>query len=94
MGKLIVLLAAAAAVFYYWRRNRESLDTTWQQASDTASSLSKTASQGANRAADAFVAAAGETKQTATNLSDELKGVAKTSQKEAAAALKDKQADT
>jgi len=93
MGKLIVLLAAAAAAFLYWRRNRESLDTTWQQASDTASSWSKTASQGANRAVDAFATAAGETKQTASNLSDELKDVVSNSQQEAAAALKDKKAD-
>jgi len=93
MTKLIVLLAAAAAAFFYWRKNRESLDRTWQQASDTASSWSTTASEGATRAADAFSTAAGETKQTASNLSDEIQGVVSTSQEEAASALSRKRPD-
>ena len=93
MFKLIVLIGVAAAGYFYWRKNRQSLDATWQQASDTASSWSKTASQGASRATEAFATAAGETKQTAADLSDQLKEVASTTQEEAAAALKPENTD-
>ena len=85
-------LAVAAAAVFYWRKNRQSRDTTWHQASDTASSWSKTASKEADRAAGAVATAAGATKQTASNLSDELKDVVSSSQEEAAAALKDQKA--
>ena len=46
MKWLIALLAAIGAVavgVFFWRKNQESAGSTWNQAEDLASSLTKTA---------------------------------------------------
>ena len=77
MKLLIALLAAIGAVavgVFFWRKNQESAGSTWSQAEDLASSLTKTAAEKAGEAAEKVKATADKATSAASDAADQVTG--------------------
>jgi len=79
MKLLIALLAAIGAVaagVFFWRRNQEPAGSMWNQAEDSASAWTKTASEKASEAAEKVKATADKATSAASDAADQVTGAA------------------